>query len=179
MEETKGDVTLVCINEKSQRFVFDSEDSFDEDEIEEFISKFSNGQLKPNYKSEIEPTNNAKKLIKTFVGSSFESILEANEAKNMVIYFYSKRYCEKCAEFELLYTDLAKRYVKNKDIIFGKLNVDNNEFPVVFSIKSVPALFIRRAFATEPNLFDYKDNSNLNDLISFIEGTEKTSTEEL
>ena len=66
LQEAKGDVTLVCFNDKSQKFIYDNEDSFEEDEIEEFVNKFIKNELKPNFMSETEPKNNAKKLIKTF-----------------------------------------------------------------------------------------------------------------
>jgi hypothetical protein len=173
LQESKGDVTLVCLNEKTQKFVYDNEDSFEEDEIEEFISKFMRKELKPTYRSEIEPKNNAKKLIKTFVGSTIDSILADNPKKDVIVFFYSQREWEKCSGLNSIFTDLAKNYVKNSNKIFGKFNVDLNEFPAIFQMESVPQIFIRKANKIEPLKFDYNENSNLNDLISFIENPEK------
>ena len=161
---------MVCFNNKSQRFIFENEDSFEEEEIEEFLSKFSKNELKPNYKSEAEPKDNSNKLIKIIIGKTIESFLEQNESKDVLIYFYSNRNCEKCADFEIIYSNLASHYVKNTNIIFGKFNLDVNEFPRVFDIKKVPALFIRRSNTTEPTLLEYNEKSTLNDYISLIDG---------
>jgi hypothetical protein len=173
LQESKGDVTLVCLNEKSQKFVYDNEDSFEEDEIEEFINKFVRKELKPTYISEIEPKNNAKKLIKTLVGSTIDSILENNPTKDVIVFFYSQKEWEKCSSLDSIFTDLAKHYFKNTHKIFGKFNVDLNEFPAIFQMESVPQIFIRKANKIEPFKFDYNQNSNLNDLISFIENPQK------
>jgi hypothetical protein len=40
-------------------------------------------------------------------------------------------------------------------------------------MESLPQIFIRKANKIEPLKFDYNENSNLNDFISFIENPEK------
>jgi hypothetical protein len=168
LKEAKGDVSLVCLNSNSHKFIFDNDDSFEEDEIDEFIGKFLKNKLKPNYKSEIEPKDNSKRLVKIFVGSTIGSVLEKNNDKDVVIYFHNK-YCGQCGEFDPLYSKLAKHFSKNKKILFGKLDTDKNEHPEEFTAKSYPALFIRKANSNNPQLFDYSKESTLEDLIHFID----------
>ena len=170
MEEAKADVSLVCLNSNSHKFIFDNDDSFEEDEIDEFVGKFLKNKLKPNYKSEIEPKDNAKKLVKTFVGSTIGSVLEKNKDKDVVVYFHNKN-CFNCQDFDPLYTKLAKHFSKNKKILFGKLDTDKNEHPEEFAAKSYPALFVRKANNNIPQLFEYSKESTLEDLIHFIDKT--------
>ena len=169
MEEAKADVSLVCLNSKSHKFIFENDDSFEEDEIDEFVSKFLKNKLKPTYKSEIEPKNNANKLVKVFVGSTIGTVLEKNKDKDVVVYFHQK-YCNGCDEFDSLYSKLAKHFAKSKNLLFGKLNTDNNEYPEEFQSNSnQPALFIRKANTNIPQLFDYNKDATLEDLINFID----------
>jgi hypothetical protein len=167
LQETKGDVSLVCLNSKSQKFIFDNEDSFEEDDIEEFINKFMKNELKPTYKSEIEPKDNSKKLVKILVGSTFVTILEQNINKHAIIYFYKKD-CDNCATFDFIFTKLAKHFAKNKKLLFGKMNTDLNEYPNDYESKDYPALFIRKENQGYPVLFDYTPETTVDDLISFV-----------
>lgn len=44
LEDSESETNVVCINEKSKLFIYDKEmDDYDEEEIEEFVSKFSSG----------------------------------------------------------------------------------------------------------------------------------------
>jgi hypothetical protein len=167
LQETKGDVGLVCLNAKSQKFIFDNEDSFEEDDIEEFINKFMKNELKPTYKSEIEPKDNSKKPVKILVGSTFVTALEQNMNKHVITYLYKKD-CDNCATFDSTYTKLAKHFAKNKKLLFGKMNIDLNEYPNEYESKDYPALFIRRENQGFPLLFDYTPEITVDDLISFV-----------
>ncbi len=178
VQEAKGDVSFICYNKYSQRFIFDDDKPFEEALIDEFIQKLLNNKLKANYRSDIEPKVEPNQLIKTIVGSTIELFLNDNESKDVVIYFYLFHGCKQCEEFEKIFTSLASHFLNNTNILFGKFNIELNEFPPIFEIKTVPAVFIRRANTADPILFDYNEKSNLKDLISFIESP-KVQTENL
>ena len=179
VQEAKGDVSLVCYNKYSQRFIFDDDKPFEEALIDEFLEKFSKNKLKANYRSDIEPKVEPNQLIKTIVGSTIEEFLNDNESKDIVIYFFLFHGCKPCEDFEKLYISLATHFSNNTNVIFGKINIELNEFPPSFDVKTVPAMSIRRANTVDPISFDYSEKSNLKDLISFVEGPNKVPTESL
>ena len=176
MQEAKGDVSLVCLNVKSQKFIFDNEDSFEEDEIDEFVTKFMRNELKPTYKSEIEPKDNSKKLVKILTGSTFVTTLDKNRNKHAVIYFYTND-CEDCVAFDLIFQKLAKHFSKNKKLFFGKMNVDFNEYPIEYESNDYPAIFIRRENEF-PVLFDYTKETTVDDLTLFLNEIMKSDEQE-
>ena len=130
-------------------------------------------KLKPTYKSEIEPKNNSNKLVKVFVGSTIGTILEENKDKDVVAFFY-KEDCENCLKFNSLFTKLAKHFVKDRKLLFGKMNVDINEYPSEYEAKDYPAMFIRKSNENRPYLFDYTKENTVEDLIMFIKNVQKS-----
>lgn len=180
MEESENDVDLICLNEKSEKFVFDNEDSFDTDDIEEFVKNFKENKLKPRFKSESEPKDNSKRLIKVLVGSTFYSFLEQSSKKqnDILIYIY-KSNCDECNQFEKLYTKLAQKYTNRKNLAFTKLNKIHNEYPDEFQTEKCPALYyVQWNNQKKPLLFDYSELSTLEDFIKFTEDNNSVKSSE-
>ena len=95
--------------------------------------------------------------------------MEKNKDKDFVIYFFKKN-CDECVEFELFYTKLAKHHATNRNIIFTKMNKDNNDYPIEFEALKYPALFIRKANENIPIQFEYNSNATVGALMfQFIE----------
>lgn len=167
MNEAENDINFVCINENSKKFIYNNEDDdFVTKQIDKFVGKFSKNKLKPRYKSEIEPKDNGKKLIKVLVGKNFEK-MTMNKKEDLLIFFH-KPSCPECVSFEIIYTELARHYLSNKGITFMKLDKSKNDFPEDYETTICPAIFLVKP-KSKPILFDYKKESTLDDLIKFVD----------
>ena len=166
LNEAENDINFVCINEKSKKFIYkNADDEFETVGIGKFVDKFNKNKLKPHLKSEIEPKDNKKKLIKVLVGKNFEKMTTKKKEDSLILVY--KNDCPECVEFEPVYTQLAKHYLNDKGIKFMKIDKSKNDIPEDYETTVCPALFFAKP-KSKPVLFDYKKDAKLDDLIKFV-----------
>jgi protein disulfide-isomerase A4 len=131
LEASESEINIVCVDKKSKLYIYDEEaDSFDEDDVKSFVSKFKSGKLKPYIKSEPIPKNN-KKPVKMAVGKTIDSILETPD-KEVVIAFVAQERFGDLDKFEANYEKVAAEFASNKNVVFYKINAFKNDFPEKF-----------------------------------------------
>lgn len=173
--DREDDISLVCLNEKHNRFIFDGD--FETSEIDKFVANFATNELKPKYRSEIEPKSESGNLIRTVVGSSFERLVRL-ERKDVFIYFYKSRDCINCTKLEKVFVGMAKKLEKNKNLVFAKIDTELNEHPDEFRYHSLPALFYYGSHNKQPVLMsNFNIETPLEELMKYVEVLLKNADE--
>lgn len=97
------------------------------DSLTEFVEGFLEETLTPYYMSEPAPKK-GRGPVRTIVGSTFSKIVY-DPSKNVVL-----KICipsiSACQEAEEWFFRAANKY-KLKDLVFGEINVEQNDFPLV------------------------------------------------
>lgn len=82
------------------------------------------GKLKPIVKSQPIPKN-TKGPVKIVVGKTFESIV-MDPNTDVLIEFYAP-WCGHCKKLEPVYTELAKKYKNQKNLVIAKMDTTAND----------------------------------------------------
>lgn len=108
--------------------------------LEQFVDDFKKNRLHPYYSSE-PPPKKGKGPVKTIVGSNFEDIVY--NPKQYVVVMLCGPHVTECKQSSVWFHKAASRfYKKQKDIIFGDINVELNDVPFqFFKIDGLPTLF--------------------------------------
>jgi protein disulfide-isomerase A1 len=125
---------LVLPNEEMKKFSFEGEVTADS--IKNFFDDWSNGRLKPFFKSEPIPESN-NEPVKVVVGKSFNDIV-LNEDNDVLIEFYAP-WCGHCKALAPIFDALAKKLENVKGITIAKMDSTANEVDGV-SIRGFPTL---------------------------------------
>ena len=90
-----------------------------------FIKNWQNNKLKEYFRSQSLAKADTKSLIKVYVGENFNE--EVMNNKNDFIVFFYTSWCSKCGEYFNFFENIAKRFVNTKNLIFAKVDAENNE----------------------------------------------------
>lgn len=161
MEESQSETSIVCINEKSKFFIFDEDsDSFEQESIIDFVNDFKLGKLMPYIKSETIPKNNNKNL-KKIVGKTIENFIKTpNKHVILALIGYD-------TSFEKNLAKLANKYANNKNLIFGKIDINLNDIPENFDSRAANLYFISAENKNQP--IRNENGKNLEEMVDFVE----------
>ena len=108
-----------------------------EESLNKFISLWENKKIKPFMKTEPEIDNTDSEVF-SLVGTNYKKYVIDND-KDIMIYFYAP-WCEKCKNFYPKYERLARKLnIKNKDLIFAKMDVTENDIEY-FAVNKYPTI---------------------------------------
>ena len=114
--------------------------------LREFVREFLKGKLVPHRSSEPPPRQSKGTLIKTIVGSTFEKIV-LDPKKNVMVKLCVPDLPD-CIQANEYYPKVAERYIGDKDIIFGEMNVAVNDPPTGTKFDTLPAFFFSKKDST-------------------------------
>ena len=113
---------------------------FNADNLKQFVDDFLKNRLVPYYSSE-PPPSKSKGPVKTIVGSTFEDIVYS--PTEHVIVMLCGPNVKDCKQASSWFRTAAERfYKKQKDVIFGGINVELNDVPLtLFKLDGLPTFF--------------------------------------
>ncbi|CAF0794763.1 unnamed protein product [Brachionus calyciflorus] len=168
LEDSQSETSVVCLNEKSKFFIYDEDnDSFDEDEIIDFVKKFTQGKLTPYIKSEPVLKENEKKNLKKLVGKNIENFLATSN--NILLGIVGQNSYENINQFESNLAKLANKFASNKNLSFGKINMFLNDIPEIFNPnpKQPSLYFVPVNDKSKPILFT--KSASFDEMLEFVE----------
>ena len=125
---------IVLPNEDMKKFQFEGEVT--EQAVKNFVDDWSNGRLKPFFKSEPIPESNDEP-VKILVGKNFQDLVINSDA-DVLVEFYAP-WCGHCKALAPIYDSLAKRLEKVQGIVIAKMDSTANEVEGV-SIRGFPTI---------------------------------------
>lgn len=134
--------------------------------ILEFYKNFTDGLIKPYYKSEPVPKENDasnNSTIKKIVGSTFNDLVYDVE-KFRIIKIYLP-WDIMCKELKPKYEKLADKYFNETDLVFTELDFSKNEVPNNF-VRAYPMIFFWKKGSRHP--VTYMGDRSLESLEDFI-----------
>lgn len=134
--------------------------------LREFVQGYLDQSLKVYIKSEaISKSNfNSKTLIKTLVGKNFEQVVF--DPKRSVVVKLCFVQSEDCQNVQSKYEHVAKKYKKNKNILFAEMDVGRNDPPLSIDVNKFPTIYLspigsreaiemKQSFSTEEDLIQF------------------------
>ena len=114
-------------------------EEFNADNLKQFVDDFQKNVLVPHYSSE-PPPKKGKGPVKTIVGSTFEDIVYS-PTEHVVVMLCGPNVKE-CKQASKWFHKAAERfYKKQKDVIFGDINVELNDVPLqLFKLDGLPTV---------------------------------------
>ncbi|XP_037691848.1 protein disulfide-isomerase A4 isoform X2 [Choloepus didactylus] len=123
LSESGEDVNAAILDENGKKYAMEP-DEFDSDTLQEFVTAFKKGKLKPVIKSQPVPKNN-KGPVRVVVGKTFDSIV-MDPKKDVLIEFYAP-WCGHCKQLEPVYAALGKKYKNQKNLVIAKMDATAND----------------------------------------------------
>ncbi|RXG53145.1 Protein disulfide-isomerase A4 [Armadillidium vulgare] len=153
--------------EGNLRYRMEPEEDFESDDLEEFVSKFVKGKLKPHLKSQPVPKRQ-EGPVRTIVASTFEDEVLKNK-KDVLIEFYAP-WCGHCKKIEPVYKKVATHYSsKRPDLLIAKMDATSNDVLPMFDVRGFPTIYLLKASdKSNPIIFDGGDRT-LKGFKDFIE----------
>ncbi|CAJ0581139.1 unnamed protein product, partial [Mesorhabditis spiculigera] len=134
-----------------------------DENLENFMKKLSQGQIKPYVKSAPIPKND-KGDVKTLVGANFNKVIDGT--KDALIEFYAP-WCGHCKNFEPKYDELAKALKKTEpNLVLTKMDATANDPPAEYKVEGFPTIMFLPAGEKTP--IQYRGNRDLEDLKKFM-----------
>lgn len=168
---------------KEHKFPFSGK-QLDAEALKEFVRSFSEGKLKPSFKSEPIPEKQ-EGSVKVIVHENFNDVV-LDDKKDVLVEVYAP-WCGACKNLAPTYEKLAEKYATHSDkIVIAKFDGIANDLPetVVFKLQHFPTLLLFKAQKgkrgnSKACMVEYSGGPNLNALIDFIskEATNKVTVE--
>ncbi|XP_076075013.1 thioredoxin domain-containing protein 11-like [Mytilus galloprovincialis] len=107
--------------------------------IANFVINFTRGDLPHHFRSEVTSGSCVSEVcVSDATSTTFNSIV-MDEDKDVMMLVYSP-WCGFCASFAHIYLSLARYFKAAKNIIFSRINGDNNDLPWQYTIDRYPTL---------------------------------------
>jgi len=152
--------------QSSKKFRLDT-NGLTPEKVEQFVSDYENGKLKPYLRSEPVPSAEEAKLspVGVLVGATFGEISQQTD-KDVLIDFYAP-WCGHCRKFEPAYKDLAKKLKHVKSLLIYKLDATRNEVEGMY-IAGFPTIVLFRAGASPKRQVMYQGNRSPDDMVQWL-----------
>ena len=143
------------------------------DSLKTFVKSFTDGKLKPTFKSEPVPTKQDGP-VRDVVHNSFNDIV-LDEKKDVLLEIYAP-WCGACKNLAPTYDQLAEKYAKASDkIVIAKFNGTENDLPdtVDLKLQHFPTIVLFKANKdkktnSKASMVEYRGGPSLDALIDFI-----------
>lgn len=150
--DSPEEINIGCYGLDGKKYPMEPMDEFDSDEIREFLKKLQKGKLKPYLKSQSIPKKNTGPVT-VVVGKNFDSVV-LDKNKDVLIEFYAP-WCGHCKQLEPIYSDLAKKFKSEKNLVIAKIDATANETPDPYKAEGFPTIYFAPANKkSEPIKFD-------------------------
>ncbi|KAA0201821.1 hypothetical protein HAZT_HAZT002027 [Hyalella azteca] len=135
--ETGEDVNAAIFTGREKYAMEPDEDYMEE--LEEFITKYRAGKLKPYLRSQPVPKKQTGP-VKVLVARNFEETVLSG-SKDYLVEFYAP-WCGHCKKLEPEYKKLAKDLATSQpDVVVGKFDATANDIPTLFGVKGFPTIY--------------------------------------
>jgi protein disulfide-isomerase A1 len=152
---------IVLPNEDMKKFKYEGEVT--EQGIKNFFDDWSNGRLKPFFKSEPLPESN-NEPVKILVAKNFEEIVVNND-NDVLVEFYAP-WCGHCKSLAPIYDTLAKKLENTKGITIAKMDATANEVEGV-QVRGFPTIkFYKKGNKHSP--MDFEGDRTEEGFIAFL-----------
>ncbi|XP_065196140.1 protein disulfide-isomerase A4-like [Sycon ciliatum] len=169
MSDNAFDVSLAISGPEVKQH-YPLEEDWDEDLFREHIDNFLAKKLEPYARSEPIPARN-NGPVKIAVAKNFKE-LYGNADRNVIVMFYVP-WCPYCREMEPMFLKAARKYVNDKNLIFIKFNIQENQLPREFEgkVEGYPTIYFRGRHSTE--LKKYEGGPVVQALADFADSNSK------
>lgn len=143
------------------------------DSLKSFVKSFTDGKLKPTFKSEPIPTKQEGPVL-DIVHDSFNDIV-LDGKRDVLLEIYAP-WCGACKNLAPTYEKLAEKYAKASDkIVIAKFNGIENDLPdtVTFKLQHFPTIILFKANGdkktnSKASMVEYRGGPSLDALVDFI-----------
>eukprot|EP01138_Halocafeteria_seosinensis_P015457 gb/GECG01015775.1/.p1 GENE.gb/GECG01015775.1/~~gb/GECG01015775.1/.p1 ORF type:complete len:504 (+),score=111.12 gb/GECG01015775.1/:1-1512(+) len=150
------------------------EHDFSYNAINDFLTDFFKGNIKPFLKSDPIPAegDDYEDNVKIVVGKNFEDVA-LDSSKDVLVEFYAP-WCGHCKALAPEYAKAAERLADSKDVILGKMDATSNEvdYPGV-EVTGFPTLYFFPA-DKEGEVVPYSGDRKAEAIVNFIKKHAKT-----
>lgn len=158
------DIVVVLWTSQKEKYIY-TEDEVTTDNINEFISDYKDGNLKPFLRSQPKPTKQTGPVT-VVVGSTFQEIVE-DTTRDVFIEFYAP-WCGHCKALAPIYKSLAKKYKDNNKLVIAKFDATVNDAPGKYEFQGFPTIFFVAAGQdTKPVV--YEGGRTVADMSKYLE----------
>ena len=140
--------------------------------IETFITDFSEGKLKEDIKSQEVPKENNGDILDIVSFNFEEEVLLTTQ--DVFVLFYAP-WCNYCKEVMPIYEQLANKLKNNKNLKFTRIDYTENEVENI-NIKGFPTFYFYKS-ANKKNPIEYTEERTESDFINFL--NKHTNIEEI
>ncbi|EDV27040.1 uncharacterized protein TRIADDRAFT_63251 [Trichoplax adhaerens] len=169
---SSDDMVIGVRDESGKKFAMS--DSFSMENFKEFLTKYSNGELKPYLKSEPVPASNDGP-VKVVVASNFDEIVN-DPNKDVLIEFYAP-WCGHCKTLAPKYEELGKKLSGNDHIVIAKMDATANDVPSSYDVQGFPTIYWAPA-NNKKSPARYEGGREVSDFVDYIK-QRSTSTVKL
>ncbi|RDD46269.1 Protein disulfide-isomerase A3 [Trichoplax sp. H2] len=164
---SSDDMVIGVRDESGKKFAMS--DSFSMENFKEFLTKYSNGELKPYLKSEPVPASNDGP-VKVVVASNFDEIVN-DPNKDVLIEFYAP-----CST-QMLINFFIKQLSGNDHIVIAKMDATANDVPSSYDVQGFPTIYWAPA-NNKKSPARYEGGREVSDFVDYIK-QRSTSTVKL
>jgi len=158
------DDTVHAVAYDAQKNTFKMTEKFSVENLEQFVTEFDGGKLKPFIKSDPIPEENDGP-VKVVVGENFNEIVK-DPTKDVLIEFYAP-WCGHCKKLVPVYDELGEKFKDVKDIVIAKMDATTNDAPPEFKVSGFPTLYWA-PMGNKDSPQKYQGGRELNDFVDFI-----------
>ncbi|KAK9762307.1 protein disulfide-isomerase precursor [Basidiobolus ranarum] len=149
------------------KYVLPQDIPINSESVSTFAHQFLKGEVEPSLLSDEIPTKN-EGLVKVVVGKEFNRIV-MDTTKDVVVEFYESWCDTDCNEIDPLYEVVARKFSKQENLLFTKMNMKNNELPIEHALEVIgfPSVKLFKAGKTK-EVIEFEGSQEVNAFIDFL-----------
>jgi len=140
-DESGEEINVGILGQGDKRYPMPPMEEFDPEDVISFIKKFKKGGMKPKIKSQPVPKKQKGPVV-TVVGSTFDKIV-LDDSKDVFIELYAP-WCSHCKALEPVYTQLAKKFKNEKNLVIAKMDATANDLPEGYEVEGYPTIYFAK-----------------------------------
>ncbi|XP_062572730.1 protein disulfide-isomerase A4-like, partial [Saccostrea cucullata] len=138
LDDSGEEINIACYGPDGKKYPMEPMEEWEDDDVEEFITKMKKGKLTPHLKSQPVPKRNDGP-VKTVVAKSFDKIVK-DKSKDVLIELYAP-WCGHCKQLEPIYRDLATKVKKEKNLVIAKMDATANDVSELYKAEGFPTIY--------------------------------------
>eukprot|EP01111_Echinosteliopsis_oligospora_P009620 TRINITY_DN2853_c0_g1_i1.p1 TRINITY_DN2853_c0_g1~~TRINITY_DN2853_c0_g1_i1.p1 ORF type:complete len:482 (-),score=165.09 TRINITY_DN2853_c0_g1_i1:9-1454(-) len=147
-----------------KRYIFPETEELTVEKLEEWLGKYTAGEIANHVKSEEIPESNDGP-VKVVVAKSFDDIV-LDTTKDVLLEFYAP-WCGHCKTLAPIYEELGQAFKDVDSVVIAKIDATANDVNPSYGVRGFPTILFFQANAKTTPL-TYEGGRTLEDLTSYI-----------
>lgn len=164
LDDSGEEINIACYGPDGKKYPMEPMEEWEDDEVEEYITKMKKGKLTPHLKSQPIPKRQDSP-VKTVVAKSFDKIVK-DKSKDVLIELYAP-WCGHCKQLEPIYKELATKVKKEKNLVIAKMDATANDVPEAFKAEGFPTIYFAPSDNKE-NPVKYSGGRTVDDFMKYL-----------